>query len=93
MSFLKHLKSKTIVYHVENPDVPGTVIDYEEGKHPGFPNVPVRFSIPVGFRCNSERGSDFLWMCSEKLLHRSSSLAKNNNKSILGPLDWTFQKE
>jgi len=69
-----------IVYHVENPNVPGLIL--KRGKFDHIPCTHTFFLYPVSFRGNSHRGKARYWLCSRNLLFKSSKEAKANNKII-----------
>lgn len=65
------------VYHVANPDVPGTIFPMP-GTYPttGPRYILVRFDDLVEFSGNPERGKKFVWFCNSNLLFNSPEEAR-----------------
>jgi hypothetical protein len=64
-----------VVYHVANPEVPGIIAGPWTGDYVG-----VRFSQPVGFSGNEDRGLERFWQCNVNLLHSTNEGALKSNK-------------
>lgn len=64
-----------IVYHIENPDIPGVIVSEPLNGHVG-----VMFAEPVGFAGNAERGKQYHWECSICYLFPTSLQAREADR-------------